>query len=95
MIVKSEGTLKNKIFTGPALVAALVCVVSLTGAFLESSFFPGASTARARIQYGILGRQAPELDLTNWIDGDGKKTEQIMLSNCRGKVIYLYFFQDW
>jgi peroxiredoxin len=42
-----------------------------------------------------MGRQAPELNLSIWIDGNGKKTESIGLSDYRGKVVYLYFFQDW
>ena len=55
----------------------------------------GFQTASAKTQYGILGRQAPELNLTTWIDGDGKQMDPIRLSDNRDKVIYLYFFQDW
>ena len=52
-------------------------------------------TASASNQYGILGRQAPEFGLNTWIDGDGKAMDPIEVSDYRGKVIYLYFFQDW
>ncbi len=45
--------------------------------------------------YGIQGQMAPELNLFNWIDGNGDKTDAIKLSDHRGKVVYLYFFQDW
>jgi len=44
---------------------------------------------------GILGQQAPELGLTHWIDGEGKPTKPIQLSDYQGKVVYLFFFQDW
>jgi hypothetical protein len=47
------------------------------------------------MQYGILGRQAPELNLTTWIDGAGNPMDPIKLKDYRGKVIFLYFFQDW
>ncbi len=46
-------------------------------------------------RYGILGLPAPELKLSSWIDGRGKPTKNIELAALRGKVIYLYFFQDW
>jgi len=55
----------------------------------------GVSPATAHMHYGIQGQQAPELNLTGWIDGDGNRIDPIQLSSYRGKVIYLYFFQDW
>ena len=55
----------------------------------------GLQPALANSQYGILGRQAPELELNTWIDGNGKPMDPVKLRDYRGKVIYLYFFQDW
>ena len=55
----------------------------------------GIQPASARSHYGILNSQAPALDLDTWIDSRGKKMAPIHLSAYRGKVIYLYFFQDW
>ncbi len=55
----------------------------------------GLRPALAEMQYGILGQLAPELNLTNWIDGDGKPMDPVKLNDYRGKVIFLYFFQDW
>jgi len=55
----------------------------------------GLQTASANTQYGILGRQAPEMDLNTWIDGNGKPMDPLRLKDYRGKVVYLYFFQDW
>jgi peroxiredoxin len=51
--------------------------------------------ASANTQYGILGQVAPELELNSWIDGNGKPMEPVKLKDYRGKVVYLYFFQDW
>ncbi len=51
--------------------------------------------AEADNHSGILGRQAPELELNNWIDGTGDPIPAIRLNELRGRVIYLYFFQDW
>ncbi len=51
--------------------------------------------ASANSHLGILGRPAPELNLDNWIDADGNRMEPIRLGDFRGKVVYLYFFQDW
>ena len=36
----------------------------------------------------------PDIEFT-LLDGNGKKTDSIRLSDYRGKVVYLYFFQDW
>ena len=55
----------------------------------------GLQPAWASAKYGILGREAPELDLNTWIDGDGNATAPIRLGDYRGSVVYLYFFQDW
>ena len=45
--------------------------------------------------YGIRSQKAPELNLNTWIDGDGNPTAPIRLEDFRGRVVYLYFFQDW
>ena len=37
----------------------------------------------------------PTLGLDNWIDGNGKPMDPVSLKDYRGKVVYLYFFQDW
>lgn len=55
----------------------------------------GLSSVSASQHYGILGHPAPELNLTGWIDGQGKQIDPIKLKNYQGRVIFLYFFQDW
>ena len=62
---------------------------------IDSNPIPDLQTASANEPYGIQGKMAPELNLTTWIDGDGKPIGPINLSGYRSKVIYLYFFQDW
>lgn len=52
-------------------------------------------SAEADNHRGILGQQAPELELNNWIDGEGRHIPPVKLSDLHDKVIYLYFFQDW
>ena len=71
----------------------LVIVVAIVGASYAVGADGGSSAARQR--YGILGRMAPDLTLSNWIDAAGQPTERIRLSELRGKVIYLYLFQHW
>jgi hypothetical protein len=61
----------------------------------NSGIIAGLPTAAAGAQYGIQGQQAPELNLTTWIDGNGLSIDPVELNTLRGKVIYLYFFQDW
>ena len=55
----------------------------------------GIMPAAASSHLGILGQPAPELELNSWINENGKPTDPHKLQNYRGKVIYLYFFQDW
>ena len=67
----------------------------LTIGFLMSNTLFETPAASAAAPYGIQGHAAPELNLSDWIDGNGRKTDAIRLSDYRGKVVYLYFFQDW
>ena len=74
---------------GLAILMLLLMNVSIFQSSLDVQF------ASANSHLGILGRQAPELNLDNWIDVDGKKMQPVHLGELRGKVVYLYFFQDW
>ena len=80
-----------------SIVLLGVGLILLSGgsSVLDSHPTLGIQSALANSQYGILGRQAPELELNTWIDGNGKPMDPVKLSDYRGKVIYLYFFQDW
>lgn len=39
--------------------------------------------------------KAPEFDVKDWVDANGKKTERIQLSDLEGKFKVLYCFQSW
>ncbi len=92
MKLKKQFTFKYAIFVAPLLIGTLMFLI---GGFFDSNTPLGIQTASAKTPYGILGQPAPELNLSDWIDGNGVKTESIRLSAYRGKVIYLYFWQDW
>ena len=92
MKLKKLFAFKYTIVTPLVLVGALLFLV---GHIYDSSTPFKISTASADSRLGILGQQAPELNLSTWIDGNGQKTESVQLNDFRGKVVYLYFFQDW
>ena len=81
----------------PIRVMKILCasMVLLGAGLILLSLNFGMQTASANTQYGILGQQAPGLELDTWIDGNGKPMDPVKLTDYRGKVIYLYFFQDW
>ncbi len=72
-------------------------LLAAAAAVFCASFAIGADGGNSMSQqrYGILGLAAPEINLSNWIDAAGQPTDRILLSQLRGKVIYLYFFQHW
>ncbi len=47
------------------------------------------------MQFGILGLPAPELDVNDWIDPDGKPSAPFRLEDHAGKVRVIYCFQAW
>jgi hypothetical protein len=95
MNLHQKRKLKPSICTVTIFLGAWLILPFGMNYFLDTSDTNGLPTASAETQHGILGRQAPELNLTNWIDGDGKQMDPVKLKYYRGKVIYLYFFQDW
>ena len=90
-----QGKLKLAVFSVITLIGAWVILPFEMNYFFDSSDLVGLQPASANMQYGILGQQAPELDLTTWIDGNGKPMDPVKLKDYRGHVIFLYFFQDW
>jgi len=89
------GTIQASRFKGFLKISAWMVLLCSIFFIPDSDGIIGLQRASADMQYGIQGQQAPELNLTTWIDGDGNQIDPIKLSNYRGKVIYLYFFQDW
>ena len=95
MNLKQQGKLKPAIYTVIILMGAWLILPFGMNYIFDSSDSNGFQTASANTQYGILGQQAPELNLTTWIDGNGKPMDPVKLEDYRDKVIFLYFFQDW
>ena len=87
--------LKRKPFRAIGVPAVLAILILLIMNLIILQGSPDFQLASANSHLGILGRQAPELNLDNWIDADGEKMQPIQLGDLRGKVVYLYFFQDW
>lgn len=85
----------NAVFAGTGLLVAGAILLFGGSSYLDSQVPLGIQPAYADSQYGILGRQAPELELNTWINGNGQPMDPLRLEGYRGKVIYLYFFQDW
>ena len=45
--------------------------------------------------YGIIGQEAPELQVTQWVDANGVKMDPVYLDDYKGKFKVLYCFQAW
>jgi hypothetical protein len=95
MKIRLRDKIRKAIITGAVLLGGWMITFSGMDSLYDNDTTIGLQTASASTQYGILGRQAPELELNTWIDGNGKPMDPVTLSDYRGKVIYLYFFQDW
>ena len=95
--MKEKLTHTLKIVVLMVLVGASMGMVSLPELAPNSplSAIIGLQPASASSKYGILGLTAPELALDTWIDSNGNTIAPIRLEDYRGKVVYLYFFQDW
>ncbi len=92
MKLKKRFTSGSILITGSLFLSALIFPI---GGFFDSNMPFEIPSASAATPYGIQGQMAPELNLSDWIDGNGRKTDAIRLGDYRGKVVYLYFFQDW
>ena len=79
-----ENTLSRRAFIQASLIGA---------AGLSSlSFTPLIFAQSSR---GIKGVPAPELKVTDWIDGNGDPQTPFQISQHKGKWIYLKCFQEW
>ena len=47
------------------------------------------------MQFGILGLQAPELEINDWIGPDGAQSRPFRLSDHDGQIRVIYCFQAW
>ena len=95
MILRARGDKKGKLFGRCGFPVGLVSLFTMLMSLFVSEVFYETKPASAHSHLGILGQRAPELILDNWISADGLQSAPIRISDFRGKVIYLYFFQDW
>ena len=95
MKMKSHTEFWVKIFAVGTLIGVLLFFITVMDGLLAWNSPAGIQKVVADSHLGILGQQAPDLNLNTWINADGKKIDPIQLSAYRGKVIYLYFWQDW
>lgn len=95
MEINQYQKLRIVVFTALVFTGTWMIPLSEMNSILFPDVMIGIPTASADSHLGILGQAAPELKLNTWIDGNGKKIAPIQLSDYRGKVVYLYFFQDW
>ena len=95
MILRSREEMKSKLFGRYGFPGGSVLLLTILISLFVSEVLHETKPASAHSHLGIHGRRAPELNLDNWIDENGNQREPIQLSDNRGKVIYLYFFQDW
>ena len=63
----------------------------LATALLPASIY---SANAASNRYGIIGQPAPELEIADWIDPQGKSTS-FNLADHKGKFIFMEFWQAW
>ncbi len=55
---------------------------------------PTLTSAAEKPQHGIIGHSAPDLEVSQWIDGEGQPTS-FTLANHRGKFVLMKFWQAW
>jgi hypothetical protein len=81
----------KKIFCA-SIVLSGVGLILLSGgsSVLDSHPTLGIQSALANSQYGILGRQAPELELNTWIDGNGKPMDPVKLKGASYTTIFTF-----
>lgn len=65
-----------------------------SGAASAAALLLPASAYAAKYNYGIAGRVAPELKISDWIDGEGKPTS-FKLADHKGKYVFIEFWQSW
>lgn len=53
-----------------------------------------ATNEKSRPNYGIVGQQAPELEVPTWIDGKGNETS-FKIADQKGKFVFMEFWQYW
>ena len=68
-------------------IPILSLVISLTACTREGVAEPQ--------EHGIVGKKAPDLGLTQWVDASGQASDPISLASLKGKIVILEFWQSW
>lgn len=96
--VKMTSEEEIKMFTVPRII---VCVLLLAAFFLPTlandgkDQFPrerGRDAKKDAIKNGVEGKTPPKLDVSGWLNTDGKA---LSWSDLRGKVVVIDFWGTW
>jgi len=71
----------------------MMLFVSLASIGLAQTTVKEGKMSTSNIKSQII--KAPEFNVKNWIDAEGKKTNEIKLSDYKGKFKVVYCFQHW
>ena len=101
-LIKGEPMILIQTYKSVRIIGMIIFLTSMgtlllpqMSQFFRLSVMIGVRNVAASSHYGILGQKAPEIYLNSWIDENGAEIAPIRLIKYRGKVVYLYFFQDW
>lgn len=70
-------------------------IMSCVGQSKESFNLITSKMNNRKNSYGIEGDKAPEWNIKQWVDGEGKPINPINLSDYKGKFKVIYCFQSW
>ncbi len=80
-------SLHRRHISPPTLLAGVLALLLMTG-FVEDS------AAQSRPRLGVAGQRAPDWPEVEWLNLPSE-TPRLDLSDLRGQVVYLFFFQSW
>ncbi len=83
----------RKFCANTCLVLVLVLIFSI--GFAAPGFAAIGQSDNKSQKHGVLGQIAPKFESVEWVGGAGNKIEPVQISDYKGKVVYLLFFQDW
>jgi len=79
-----------------ALILGIFTLIPMNGQNEITDIARELSTQGRLSSRGILGQEAPELQVDQWVDGNGEERKApFLIENHSGKTIVLYCFQAW
>lgn len=76
------------------LIVSTLLLIHTTGS-AQNSISKELSVKGKVSPYGIAGQQAPELNVAEWVDAEGKKRTPVQLADHAGQFTVIYGFQAW